>query len=152
MTIAYHTFSLSRKKEIEVFCNLNLFLLNYGLFLLPVVVDVLDVVIVLEHVDELLHVLDVGLIGQGDIVLGNHLHTGLQEGVALALQLAPVGAKGIGIDHMAAGIKIGLLNLNNHIRMAYIPPLRQRTGRKSLLLQERAHTAIQICNILLDKI
>ena len=32
-------------------------------FLLPVMVDVLNVVVVLEGVDELLHVLDVGLVG-----------------------------------------------------------------------------------------
>ena len=35
-------------------------------------VHILDIIIVLEHIDELLHVLDVGLIGQGDIVLGDH--------------------------------------------------------------------------------
>ena len=38
-------------------------------------VHVLDVVVILEHVDELLHVLDIGLVGQSDVVLGNHLHT-----------------------------------------------------------------------------
>ena len=32
--------------------------------LLPVVVDVLHVVIVFQHIDELLHVLDVGLVGK----------------------------------------------------------------------------------------
>ena len=37
-------------------------------------VHVLDVVVILEHVDELLHVLDIGLVGQSDVVLGNHLH------------------------------------------------------------------------------
>ena len=38
--------------------------------IIPVMPDVLDVVIVLHQVDELLHVLDVGLIGEGDVVLG----------------------------------------------------------------------------------
>ena len=37
-------------------------------------VNVLNVVVVLEHVDELLHVLDVAGVGQLDIVLGDHLH------------------------------------------------------------------------------
>ena len=40
----FFVFSLSRKKEIEVICNLNLFAANFELFLLPVVVHVLDVV------------------------------------------------------------------------------------------------------------
>ena len=44
------------------------------LLLIPVVVDVLNVVVILQQIDELLHVLDVGLIGQGDVVLGDHLH------------------------------------------------------------------------------
>ena len=43
------------------------------LSLLPVVVDVLYVVVVLQQVDELGHILDVLLIGEGDIVLGHHL-------------------------------------------------------------------------------
>ena len=34
-------------------------------------VNVLDVVVILEHVDELLHVLDIGLVGQSDVVLGD---------------------------------------------------------------------------------
>ena len=37
----------------------------------PVVVNVLNVVVVLQQVDELLHVLDVGLISQGNVVLGD---------------------------------------------------------------------------------
>ena len=32
--------------------------------------DVLDIVIVLQHIDELLHILQVALIGEGDVVLG----------------------------------------------------------------------------------
>ena len=34
-------------------------------------VHVLDVVVILEHVDQLLHVLDIGLVGQSDVVLGD---------------------------------------------------------------------------------
>ena len=46
------------------------------LLLVPVVVHVLHVVVVLEHVDELLHVLDVPGVGELDVVLGDHLHLG----------------------------------------------------------------------------
>ena len=38
--------------------------------LLPVVPDVLHVLVILQHVDELLHVLHVSLAGEGDVVLG----------------------------------------------------------------------------------
>lgn len=40
------------------------------LFVLPVMPDVLDIVIVLQHINELLHILQVALIGEGDVVLG----------------------------------------------------------------------------------
>ena len=43
------------------------------LFLLPVVPDVLDIVVILQHVDELGHVFNVALVRQGDVVLWNHL-------------------------------------------------------------------------------
>ena len=55
------------------------------LFLLPVVPDVLHVVRILQHVDELLHVLHIALGGQGDVVLGNHLDVGVDEAVPLGL-------------------------------------------------------------------
>ena len=55
------------------------------LLLVPVVVDVLHVVVVLHHVDELFHVLDVPLVGEGNIVLGHHLHLGGGEHIALFL-------------------------------------------------------------------
>ena len=48
-------------------------LVSKNLVLLPVVVHVLDVIVILEHVDELLHVLDISFVGQGDVVLGDHL-------------------------------------------------------------------------------
>ena len=38
--------------------------------ILPVMPDVLDIVIVLQHINELLHILQVALIGEGDVVLG----------------------------------------------------------------------------------
>ena len=38
--------------------------------ILPVMPDVLDIVVVLQHINELLHILQVALIGEGDVVLG----------------------------------------------------------------------------------
>lgn len=40
------------------------------LFVLPVMPDVLDIIIVLQHINELLHILQVALLGEGDVVLG----------------------------------------------------------------------------------
>ena len=57
-----HTFSIGKRLGF------------HKLFFVPVVVHVLDVVVILEHVDELLHVLDVAGVGQLDVVLGDHLH------------------------------------------------------------------------------
>ena len=45
--------------------------------------DVLHVVVVLQHVDELGHVLQVALAAEVDVVLGHHLHLGADEGVSL---------------------------------------------------------------------
>ena len=45
--------------------------------------DVLDIVIILEHIQHLLHVLDVVLIGELDIaILGQHLHLSGKELIA----------------------------------------------------------------------
>ena len=52
---------------------------------LPVVPDVLHVIVVLQHVDELGHVLQVALAAEVDVVLGHHLHLGADEGVSLGL-------------------------------------------------------------------
>ena len=40
------------------------------LFVLEGVPDVLDIVVVLQHINELLHILQVALIREGDVVLG----------------------------------------------------------------------------------
>ena len=49
-------------------------LIFINLFLFPVVVDVLNVVVILEHIDHLGHVLDIVLVGELDVaILGNHL-------------------------------------------------------------------------------
>ena len=47
--------------------------------------NVLHIVRILQHVDELLHVLHIALGGQGDVVLGNHLDVGVDEAVPLGL-------------------------------------------------------------------
>ena len=46
---------------------------------------VLHVIGILQHVDELLHVLHVALVREGDVVLGHHLDVGVDEGIALSL-------------------------------------------------------------------
>ena len=46
---------------------------------------VLHVVRILQHVDELLHVLHVALVGESDVVLGDHLDFCADEAVALGL-------------------------------------------------------------------
>ena len=49
-------------------------------------VDVLDVLVILHEVDHLSHVLDVILVGELDVVLGNHVDAGRNEHIALLLQ------------------------------------------------------------------
>ena len=63
--------------------------------ILPVMPDVLDIVIVLQHINELLHILQVALIGEGDVVLGHHGNVGGKERIALILQR---------LDHRIAGV------------------------------------------------
>jgi len=36
--------------------------------------DVLDILVIVEHLEHLGHVLDIALVGEGDVVLRNHLH------------------------------------------------------------------------------
>ena len=55
------------------------------LVVVPVVPDVLHVVRILQHVDELLHVLHIALVREGDVVLGHHLDVGVDEAVPLGL-------------------------------------------------------------------
>ena len=47
--------------------------------------DVLHVVAVLQHVDELVHVLHVALVGERDVILRHHLDVGVDEGITLGL-------------------------------------------------------------------
>mgnify|MGYP003209364921 CR=1 FL=1 len=46
--------------------------------------DVLHVVVVLEHVYHFLHVLDVALVGEGDVGLRHHLGLGAEQLIAVA--------------------------------------------------------------------
>ena len=64
-------------------------------------VDVLDVLVVLHEVDHLGHVLDVILVGELDIVLGNHLDAGGSEDVALLLHGLDHGVEVVGTDYNA---------------------------------------------------
>src|SRR5699024_2802520 len=57
-----------------------------GSVLLPVVIDVLDIVVVFQHVDQLLHVGDVLFLFQHDVILGHHGYIGFKEGIALGFQ------------------------------------------------------------------
>ena len=58
-------------QKTAVFLKASLFYVRkIPLFVLPVMPDVLDIVIVLQHIDELLHILQVALIREGDVVLG----------------------------------------------------------------------------------
>lgn len=66
--------------------------------LLPVVPDVLHVLVILQHVDELVHALDVVLAGHGDVILRHHLDLGAFEGIALVLQ---------GLHHVVEAVGIG---------------------------------------------
>ena len=96
------------------------------LLLIPIVPDVLYVVVVLQQINELLHVLDVVLIFQLDIVLRHHLHGGLDEGIALLLQGGQHGAEGIGV-----GVDLKGLLLHLHIVRARI----QRVHHHGVLVQ-----------------
>ena len=70
--------------------------------------DVLDVVVVLQHVDELGHVLQVALAAEVDVVLGHHLHLGADEGVSLGLQSLHHVVEGVGIGGDLQGGTVGL--------------------------------------------
>ena len=59
--------------------------------------DVLHVVVVLQEVDETLHILEIALGGKGDVGLGDHLDLGAGEAVALLLQ---------GLHHVVEGVGI----------------------------------------------
>ena len=58
----------------------------------------------------------------------------------------PVGAEGVGIDHMGTGLHIFSLNLRHRVRIGDIPNLRQLAHRQSRRLKHGAHAAVQDCN------
>ena len=69
---------------------------------------VLHVVVVLQHVDELGHVLQVALAAEIDVVLGHHLHLGADEGVSF---LFSTTVKYQSLSHLAHVCR----NLHGHI-------------------------------------
>ena len=74
-------------------------------------IHVLHVVVIFQEVDELFHVLDIGGVGQGNIVLGDHLHLGGGEHIALGFHGGGHGAAvvGLGVDGEALlfGLDVG---------------------------------------------
>ena len=47
--------------------------------------DVLDIVRLFQHINELLHILHIAFIGQSDVILRHHLDVSVDEGIALGL-------------------------------------------------------------------
>ena len=64
-------------------------------------------------------------------------------------ELQGIGTEGIGGDDITAGFKIVFLYFLNDIRMTEIPTLRVFAGRKSGLLQQGTHAAVQIKQVFL---
>ena len=72
--------------------------------------DVLDIIVVLHEVDHLGHVLDVFLRGELDVVLGDHLNSGLCKDIALGLQGGGDGVEvvrlGGNLEDAAVGLEV----------------------------------------------
>ena len=82
--------------------------LSQLLVVIPVVPDVLHVVAVLQHVDELVHVLHVALVGERDVILRHHLDVGVNKAVSL---LFSTTVKYQSLSHLAHVCR----NLHGHI-------------------------------------
>lgn len=70
--------------------------------------DVLHIVVVLQHVDELLHVFHIALAGELDVILGDHLHLGADEGIPLLLQSLYHVIEGVWLAGDLQGGAVGL--------------------------------------------
>ena len=72
--------------------------------------DVLDVVVILEHVEHLLHALDVALVGELYIGLRDHLDLGGEQLVAVAREVFRNGGDvvrlGVDGEHVAIGLHV----------------------------------------------
>ena len=108
-------------------------------------VDVLDIVVVLHDIDHLLHVLDVLWIGEGDVVLGHHLHLGGGEGVALLLHGRHHGGEGVGISVDGEALLFGLevssaavQSVHHHHVLVQVLPL---DDEHALLVKGPGHAA-----------
>ena len=86
--------------------------------LLPVMPDVLHVLVILQHIQELGHAADIVLAGHGDVVLRNHLDLRAGEGIALGLQCLDNVVEAVGISGDLEHRTVGL-----HILRAGIQPL-----------------------------
>ena len=87
--------------------------------------DILDVVVGLHDLQHLFHVLDVVLVGQRGVSLGNHLDLGLQELQALGLQsiLDSIEIIGIGVnleDVFVLQLVLKCISESRFLRMFFI--------------------------------
>ena len=94
--------------------------------ILPVMPDVLDIVIVLQHINELLHILQVALIREGDVVLGHHGNVGGKERIALILQR---------LDHRIEIVRLTADLHNRTIRLKVTGTSLQRIHHDGVLVQ-----------------
>ena len=94
--------------------------------ILPVMPDVLDIVIVLQHINELLHILQVALIGEGDVVLGHHGNVGGKERIDLILQR---------LDHRIEIVRLTADLHNRTIRLKVTGTSLQRIHHDGVLVQ-----------------
>ena len=67
----------------------------------------------------------------------------------VALEFQAVGTEGIGVDDVASGVEVGLLEAADHLAVGEIPPLRVFAGAQALGLEQCAHTAVQIDDMVL---
>ena len=110
--------------------------------------DVLDIVVVLQHINELLHILQVALIREGDVVLGHHGDIGREEGVALVLQCFDHSVEVIGLaadfHNHAVGLEVGsagLQSVHHHGVLVQFLILIVNDNN-ALLIEAPGHTAL----------
>ena len=76
---------------------------------------------------------------------------GGDDGLQLrVVKLQTVGTEGVGVDHVGAGVEIGLLHGDDLLGVGDVPPLGMLTGLQAPGLQQRAHAAIQQQNVVLQ--
>ena len=65
------------------------------------------------------------------------------------VKLQAVGTEGVGADHVTACLEICLVNGDNVLGVAEIPTLGKLARRKTARLQKRAHTAVEVDDVIL---